>query len=239
MGITKQLLFFISVILFCNDAHAAAGDTIRCDSSFNVMNICSWSYESPGDQRFIPHFDPVQPVLFSFHIYDRWGINVFSTKSLSQGWNGRKNNRDAVLHDGTYYWIIYYKMNDELVTHTCSGAVECSGFDLLPPVNLQDTVQCDSIYYIPNAFTPGDDGMNEYFSPQFFCPPYYYEMWIFDRWGNVVFYTNEYTKGWNGTQRRGKEDIAVVEGVYVYKVKWTFFASDIKHQQTGQVSVLR
>jgi gliding motility-associated-like protein len=239
MSITKQLLFFISAIFFCNVIYAAAGDTVRCDSSFKVESSCRWNYEESGDKTFIPHFDQVQPVLFSFYVYDRWGRNVFSTKSLSQGWNGRKNNRDAVLHDGTYYWIIYYKLKDELVTYTCKGAVECSGFDFLPPVNLQDTVQCDSIYTIPNTFTPGDDGMNEYFSAHFFCPPYSYEMWIFDRWGNTIFYTNEYEKGWNGTQHQGKEDVPVVEGVYVYKIKWTFFAGDIKHKLTGQITVIR
>jgi hypothetical protein len=85
-----------------------------------------------------------------------------------------------------------------------------------------------------NVFTPNNDGKNDFFYPfetylvsnqtQASSQPGYdfsdmhimtYEMWIYDRWGNQVFYTNDYHIGWNG-QTHGKDDTV---GVYYYITK--------------------
>ncbi len=65
--------------------------------------------------------------------------------------------------------------------------------------------------FIPNAFTPNGDGLNKEFKPQgSFLENTFYSMQIFDRWGNLVFETNDVNEGWNGN--------GFSSGIYVYKI---------------------
>jgi len=43
-------------------------------------------------------------------------------------------------------------------------------------------------FYIPNAFTPNNDGWNDYWTPQGMnVDPNNYNEYIYDRWGNLIF----------------------------------------------------
>ena len=55
------------------------------------------------------------------------------------------------------------------------------------------------IYYIPNTFTPDDNGTNETFAPVFMpgFTPKDYTFTIFDRWGNLVFNTTDIYSDWD------------------------------------------
>ena len=91
-------------------------------------------------------------------------------------------------------------------------------------------------FYIPNAFTPSnDDGINDYFNGMGIGIAEY-EMWVFDRWGARIFYTDDIKKGWNGKvqgkEQEGKQD------VYVWKVRLTDVLGK-KHQYIGHVTLLR
>jgi gliding motility-associated-like protein len=70
-------------------------------------------------------------------------------------------------------------------------------------------------YHIPNAFTPNGDGVNDIFRaiPAGIANTVYFR--VIDRWGNVVFETNQWMKGWDGTFK-GKPQPS---GVYVWMVK--------------------
>lgn len=69
-------------------------------------------------------------------------------------------------------------------------------------------------YNLPNTFTPNGDGFNDLFTP---ILPYRFidhiEMKIFDRWGNLVFETEDPMINWDGKNLQGKD---VAEGVYYY-----------------------
>ncbi|HOY50014.1 MAG TPA: gliding motility-associated C-terminal domain-containing protein, partial [Flavobacteriales bacterium] len=56
-------------------------------------------------------------------------------------------------------------------------------------------------FYIPKAFTPGNsDGLNDVFLPKSTgMAPTGFEMSIYDRWGHLVFYSDSWEKGWDGT----------------------------------------
>ncbi|MFM2285600.1 MAG: hypothetical protein RLZZ543_1097 [Bacteroidota bacterium] len=89
--------------------------------------------------------------------------------------------------------------------------------------------------YIPNAFSPNGDGMNEYFSPQgegFLT----YEFVIFDRWGEEIFSTKDYENRWDGRANGGKK--IAQSGVYNYKV-WIRDVNREDHVFTGMVVLVR
>lgn len=67
---------------------------------------------------------------------------------------------------------------------------------------------------MPNAFTPDGDGTNDYFFPSFLHLSDV-EFWVFNKWGETIYYTNDPNdNGWNGSLR-GKEAPA---GNYVYRL---------------------
>ncbi|MBX7206329.1 MAG: gliding motility-associated C-terminal domain-containing protein [Bacteroidia bacterium] len=56
---------------------------------------------------------------------------------------------------------------------------------------------CNCMFYVPNAFTPNGDLLNEGFKP-IGCMPEFYHFMIFDRWGEMVFETTDYNESWQG-----------------------------------------
>ena len=71
-----------------------------------------------------------------------------------------------------------------------------------------------SDYYIPNIFSPNQDGINDHF--RMYSDNYIEaSIAIFDRWGNMLFEDPEFlNKGWNGSSIRG----SILSGVYFYKI---------------------
>jgi len=67
--------------------------------------------------------------------------------------------------------------------------------------------------FVPNVFSPNDDGHNDIFKPRG-TEPFEYEMRIYDRWGNLVFESKVIDEGWDGTFK-GK---IMNSGVFVYYI---------------------
>lgn len=97
-------------------------------------------------------------------------------------------------------------------------------------------VRPEFVFYIPNAFTPADaDGTNDTFFGKGRAITKYH-LWIFDRWGNMVFQTENINEGWNG-RVHNDSDIAQ-QDVYAWKVQLTD-VSGKEHQYIGTVTLLR
>ena len=52
--------------------------------------------------------------------------------------------------------------------------------------------------YVPSAFTPNNDGKNDFFKPVFIGPVSKYDFRIYNRWGQLLFRTNSVSGGWDG-----------------------------------------
>lgn len=95
--------------------------------------------------------------------------------------------------------------------------------------------------FIPNVFSPNDDGINDYFSIFADIPNVQsiQTFTVFDRWGGIVFeqkafQPNQQTLGWNG---RIKGDRAPV-GIYTYFTEILFFDGEVK-RYSGDVMLIR
>lgn len=88
-------------------------------------------------------------------------------------------------------------------------------------------------FYIPNAFTPNDNDINEAFMPygENFDS---YDMWIFDRWGELMFRGSEAAQGWDGTFK-GKD---APQGTYVYHITLTLWPGK-QRTYSGKVMLVR
>lgn len=96
-------------------------------------------------------------------------------------------------------------------------------------------IEPDYMLYVPNAFTPNGDGLNDTFIPQgTFIDEF--EMRIFDRWGNLVYKTNDMTQYWDGKTNTG--NFLVLTDTYVYVIKAIDFKKR-KHYVRGILTVHR
>ena len=93
----------------------------------------------------------------------------------------------------------------------------------------------DLEFWIPNAFTPDRDGLNDMFGPiasGFINDGY--EMVIYDRWGKVAFFSNDYYNRWDGSIDGRRVEI---NSVFVYKIT-IFDLFGKEHKFRGRVSII-
>jgi gliding motility-associated-like protein len=91
-------------------------------------------------------------------------------------------------------------------------------------------------FYAPNAFTPNSDGLNdEWLIKGNSIDPNAFHVMIYNRWGEMVFETNDMRKGWDGFSKNGNK--VSPQGVYT----WTAMVKDlmgVEHSYTGSVTLL-
>jgi gliding motility-associated-like protein len=93
-----------------------------------------------------------------------------------------------------------------------SAANQCGTYSDSVKVFTED---CGCTFYLPNAFTPNGNHLNDEYKPVYRCDFQSYDMQVFDRWGELIFESEDELKGWNGLYKGH----AVEEGVYVVKIR--------------------
>jgi len=92
--------------------------------------------------------------------------------------------------------------------------------------------------FIPNTFTPYTNESNQLFIPIFSDPELLeeFELNIFNRWGEEVFKSFDYSIGWDGTF--GGFDNIVQDGIYIYEVKYKS-KNTLRNKIVGHVNLIR
>ncbi|HYG14293.1 MAG TPA: PKD domain-containing protein, partial [Bacteroidia bacterium] len=95
----------------------------------------------------------------------------------------------------------------------------------------------DCNFFFPTAFTPNNDGINDVFIPYFESDVQEMALRVFDRWGQLVFESNNLSKGWTGIFN-GE---ALPQDVYIWAVDLKILEKDLlyKHSASGNVTLLR
>jgi len=87
---------------------------------------------------------------------------------------------------------------------------------------------------IPTAFTPNNDGHNDVFKMVNITDETLLEMRVFNRWGTVVFATNDISKGWDGKYKNQDQPMAVYG--YAIKIRYSDGAEEV---YKGTVTLIR
>ncbi len=123
---------------------------------------------------------------------------------------------DATFPNSTYLW------SDGSTQPTNSISVVGNYWVTL--FNACDTltkeIEIKNCFYAayPNAFSPNSDGVNDIFMP-FIRNAHSIELKVFNRWGEVLFETEDFNVGWDGTNK----GVSVPDGVYLYSIKLQYF----------------
>ncbi len=119
----------------------------------------------------------------------------------TEWWNGSTQNSAPITQEGEY-WL------------TASNS--CESYTDSVYIQFED---CECFVYLPNSFTPNSDGLNDTWHPKFNCVFKKYNLTIFNRWGEIIFNTDNPYDQWNGTYR-GTD---CQNGVYIYELKYSSF----------------
>ena len=189
-------------------ANQAFGITCSDSASFTATFL---PYpEQPGIKDFTNCFEYNNPFM----------IDIPTDADVA--WDGFENRADSTLlvtKDGTYY-------ADLSIYPQCSITVS---------VDVEDF--CPMTFYVPNAFTPNKDGVNETFEPKMYNIVSY-KIIIYNRWGERIFTSTNPENQWDGTYQN-KE---VQQDVYVYKIIYSGYGEDQsidKKQLVGTVTLIR
>ena len=94
---------------------------------------------------------------------------------------------------------------------------------------------CEPCLAIPNAFTPNGDGVNDFFAPILQCPFPDYNLQVFNRWGQLVFESQDPEKGWDGTF----DGLPAPSEVYFYQLSYQEFQGTQGQRRQGDLVLLR
>lgn len=128
-----------------------------------------------------------------------------------------------------YVATIYYSLLDAYCQ--TSDTVEVIVYDQCPK----------EIFFMPNTFTPNNDGKNDVFYPRGYGVKDVLIFRIFDRWGNLVhertnIKANDINVGWRGTDKSGSKELNT--GVYVYYIEATC-TNDDKITFSGNITLIK
>lgn len=147
-------------------------------------------------------------------------LEVVASPGAQIQWSNGRNTASVIAGDTGAYTVTVHD-------HGCNDSGSCHIYSDF----------CDCNVVIPNAFTPNDDGLNDYYHPliQYDCPLKQYHFWIFNRWGEVVFYSTRPEDRWDGKLH----GVIAEMGVYVYYLVYSAGMHNVSHSMKGDITLIR
>jgi gliding motility-associated-like protein len=95
--------------------------------------------------------------------------------------------------------------------------------------------QCNCEVFLPNAFSPNGDGINDEFRAYAACDRVEgFRLTVFDRWGSVVFTTTDFNQAWDGTMSNN----LCITGVYIWQVAYVEAVNGRLYEKSKKGSVV-
>lgn len=205
------------------------------------------------------HVEPVKPFIQAWAVADKLALNEIEDDDKYEGKDIKSSaplNVSFTVHTNLprmyYKWQIYNtneptvlvgQSTEESFQYTFSKEVEDGKYIArLDVVTVEGRcLASDSVMIslssvkleVPNVFTPNDDGMNDNFCVAFKSITKF-EMWVYNRWGRLVFHTTNPEVCWDGYIGNAK----AATGPYFYVIKATG-ADGSKQNQDGDINLLR
>jgi len=117
-------------------------------------------------------------------------------------------------------------------TYTLTVSDKCFEYRDTVHLHLQN---CNDCIWVPNAFTPNRDGINDKLGVRSTCAVNSFSWHIYNRWGQLVFSTHDINTRWNGMF---KADLAPV-GTYYYYISYSTPLSPGVKMLRGDITLLR
>lgn len=122
------------------------------------------------------------------------------------------------------YQARYPGLYELMVSNRCGTASDA--------IRLQTAV-CD--IYVPNAFTPNQDGKNDNFRIGYGENIIRFEMRVFNRYGKTIFISTDKTKGWDGRYRGQLQPV----GTYSWFIRYQTATAPVWQEMQGSLLLIR
>jgi gliding motility-associated-like protein len=189
-------------------------DSVGCVDSTNVL-VTLATLPKVSFFMTIPNYCQTQQVQFK----DTLPLEADYLWSFGDGATGGSS-------DPIHTYVLPGNYTVKLLVTDSVGCTDTSSED--------ETIQATGVIAVPNAFTPSANGDNNYFAPHMLCESYSnYNLEIFNRWGQVLFQTNDLSAGWNGRYNGVLEPV----GVYIYYIE--FNCGNCQVLKKGNITVLQ
>ncbi len=245
IGITVRPLPFVSVSAPVSDICKGTSVTFTAQGASTYSWTPSNSLSSGTGQSVvaIPYMSTVYQVtgsdVFGCRASDSLFIRVYSWPELNLITVGNSCIGDPVRLMAGYNDSLEYTWQDGshgryyLVTDT--GLYWVTASNQICAVSDSLRIAMCTYVWVPNAFTPGKDDLNSWFVAKASTALKNFHMVILNRWGGVVFESNDIMNGWDG---RYKGVMCPVD-VYVYRISYLGLSDDKDYQRHGTVTLLR
>ncbi|NVN95990.1 MAG: gliding motility-associated C-terminal domain-containing protein [Bacteroidetes bacterium] len=149
--------------------------------------------------------------------------------------SGETNNYVWFLGDNTTTTQnnFYHTYSDKDTGSYLINVIATNIHGCIDSASLWVIVQPDVTFYIPNSFSPNNDGVNDVFKV-YGMGIESFEMSIYDRWGKIVYTSEDMNAGWDG---KINNELAP-DGTYAYVIIYKDNSS-IKHSKSGAISIVR
>ena len=168
------------------------------------------------------NFSPESPMVGDEIVFENT-----STNATDYLWSFNNENNTSIINPS---YIFNSVGNHSVLLLAYNGTCIDS---LAISINLTEEL----IFYVPNAFTPDNNRLNNVFLPIFTSgfDPNNYHLLIYNRWGEKVFETNDVYQGWSGLLN----DKTVDGGVYIWKINFKSSNNDERLDYSGHVVLLK
>jgi gliding motility-associated-like protein len=151
-----------------------------------------------------------------------------------------------------YYWVFdtinylgeahvenpFFVFPDQLPQEYFNRLSVTNEFGCTDMVTNMLVIEEDLTVYIPNSFSPNGDGKNDFFYVEGLeLDPVFFQLMIYDRWGNLVFESSDINEKWNGAINGS--DYYSQPGVFVYNLSYKINNTTEKQNVRGTVTLLR
>lgn len=232
-----------SYIEALHDTIICEGDEIVIGSPINT-NRYIWNTNEIVRQKFVSK----EGIYWVKAIDDcKVYIDTFKVKNI-KALNSPSLGMDTTICD-TSHLIIGSSVNGAHYTWNTGDSICClnisnSGKYIRTLTNVCSTIadsiivevqNCNNCLFIPDIFSPNKDGKNDYFSIIPICSIKKYVLRVYDRWGELVFISDNLNKKWDGTFKGTNVEI----GTYYYYIVYYLNDTGIPTQIKGDVIVIR
>jgi gliding motility-associated-like protein len=206
----------------CSDIGIMVTDAVGCSQSMTITDyVCA--YPNPSASFTWSPLEPMLGGTVSFENTSIGGI-TFDWDINGQGASGENVTYTVPSEvDGEFQACLQIEGQGGCLDTQCYTVVLSS----------------EAFIFVPNSFTPDADGTNDVFAPIIagLTSDYRYSFRVYDRWGEVIFETNDPSDVWTGNVRGG--DYYAQPDAYVYEITLQLRAGEVPFRKVGTIILIR
>jgi gliding motility-associated-like protein len=160
--------------------------------------------DNPDNKNFVLNWTP--------YLGWEWGVFEYQVEIMDE--NGVLVGPPISLSPGTTGYLDPITKNRQISQYRIAAIP----LDTIPFISYSNIIKVDIPLqiFVPNSFTPNNDGLNDTFNAKgLFIETY--SMEIYSRWGELLYHTENLDEGWNGYYNGS----LIPEGTYAYKITAT------------------